>query len=111
MKFKFKILKMKVYIMNYSGYPVGVFSRKKKLLEAYVRRCEKHREEIVKDLENALQGIYRSKYDILMDMDQSVMLKILRLFQGEYDSSHISFEDLSNCTDSDYTFCSLEMDS
>ena len=102
---------MKVYLMHYSAYCIGVYSRKKKLLAAFVKRCKKYRDEIIKDLENALQGNYRSDYDCMMKIDKGAIQEILNLFQGEeYDSSQFSFQELSECTDCDYYFTTLEMD-
>ena len=95
---------MKVYLIDYGRHCVGVYSRKKKLMEAYVRKCKKYREEIIKDLKDTLNDS--------MNVERTAVLEILNLFQGEeYDSSEFSLEELSKCTDSDYSFRSLEMDS
>ena len=103
---------MKVYLMNYGGTCIGVYSRKKKLLQAYMKKCKKYREDIITDLQNAVQGIYRGEYDCMRDLDKNAIIEILNLFNGnEYDSSQFSFLDLSNSTHSDYSFCSMEMDS
>ena len=102
---------MKVYLIEYAGYSVGVYSRKKKLLEAYVRKCKKYREEIIQDLKDALNDIYRHENDCMKNVERTAILEILNLFQGEeYDSSQFSLEELSKCTDSDYSFRSFEMD-
>ena len=102
---------MKVYIIDYAGHCVGVYSRKKKLLEAYVRKCKKYKEEIIKDLKDAVTNIYTDENNFMKNVERTTISEILNLFQGEeYDSSQFSLEELSKCTDSDYTFRSLEMD-
>ena len=96
---------MKVYLIDYAGHCVGVYSRKKKLLEAYVRKCKKYREEIIKDLKNA------DGNDYMKNVERTAITEILNLFQGEeYDSSQFTLDELSKCTDSDYSFRSLEID-
>ena len=104
---------MKVYVMCYGGYPIAVYSRKKKMLESYVKRCKKYREEIIKDLENALQNIFRDEYsqDPMSKIEKSAMREILNLFLNkEYDSSPFSLSELSECIDPDYSFDSFEID-
>jgi hypothetical protein len=100
---------MMVYIINYAGSCIGVYSRKKKMLEAFVKKCKKYRDKIVEELKDTLEGRCENEY--IEKIDKSAIREILNLFQGEdYDSSLFSFEELSECTDADYSFDTLKMD-
>ncbi len=102
---------MKVYVINHGGYTIGVYSRKKKMLEAYVKKCQEYKKEIIQCLEDAIQGIFRDEYDDMRKISKETILQILNLFQGRlYDSSKFSFDELTECTGWDYTFISCEID-
>ena len=97
--------------MNYGARTIGVYSRKKKLFEAYVKRCRKYKEKIVEDLENALKDVFRGEYDSMKEISKDAIYEILNLFQNyEYDSSKFTYEELAECTDCDYTFRSFIID-
>lgn len=97
--------------MNYGGHTIGVYSTKKKMLEAYVKKCQEYKTEIIQCLENVIQGIFRDEYDDMRKISKEVILQILNLFQGRaYDSSKFSFDELTECTGWDYTFISCDVD-
>jgi hypothetical protein len=92
----------------YNSQVKGVYSSKEKMLEAYVNRVEHFKDQIIEKLENEL---YPVLYRRAKEIKKEAIQEILNLFTGkEYDSSLFSFEDLSDLTNSDYKFVSLEID-
>lgn len=106
---------MKVYVICYAGEVRGVYSRKKKMLRAYVKMCRKYHDEIINDLNNSLRGTFREEsvleHDPMRKISLATITEILDLFLGEpYDSSLFTLEELRTCTDIDYSLYAMELD-
>ena len=102
-----------IHVMMYSDTVVGVFSSKEKLIEAFVEHTQPYHEEIISDMEEALKGNYRNQYDeehLMGIIPKEKILEVLKLFRGEPYETIFNYKELRSCTDEDYRFKVLEID-